>query len=148
MQDPTWRDRVRLSLYKKRESRLYFTCCYTASCRRSRYNENMPILTKRGAHITPLVRANSSRSEMLREMSLCVSLLCAAIILNGKCTLYYFTFVLKDSPKHRSLIFNDIGLSLPRSVSDEALFQEPHYECKNKDRRRLKIDYNLSTKNE
>jgi len=111
---------------------LVFHVLLYANCRRSRYDENMPILTKRGAHIPPFIRANSSRSEMLRETSLCVSFLCVAIILNGKCTLHYFTFVLKGSPELRSSIFNELGLSPSRRISDDTLRQELHYECKNK----------------
>ncbi|XP_011057167.1 PREDICTED: uncharacterized protein LOC105147691 [Acromyrmex echinatior] len=74
------RDRMQLSLYKKRES-LCISCVVPRVA-----GENVPILTKRSARIPSLIRANSSRSGMSREMLSYVSILfCAVLIVNTEC---------------------------------------------------------------
>ena len=112
------RDRMQLSLYKKRES-LCISCVVPRVA-----GENVPILTKRHARIPSLIRANSSRSGMSREMLSYVSILfCAVLIVNSKCTLYYFMF--PEGISGYSSIFSDIGLS---PSDDKTLFRDLHYE--------------------
>ncbi|XP_018346844.1 PREDICTED: uncharacterized protein LOC108751258, partial [Trachymyrmex septentrionalis] len=79
----TRRDRMQLSLYKKRES----PCISRVTVPPVFAFENVPILTKRSARIASLIRANSSRSGMSREMLSYVSILfCTVLILNMECT--------------------------------------------------------------